>query len=225
MRAERRPQTVKCMPLKTFNHQYLCLTNTQLMILEKWVEGEFINDLKLPDDDSTHVDITKLYHHTHHKIEHYPIADQPLELDRAAMHFCLGGAFHPGCEMTWPMRHRTMYRAPFRIRPRTKHNPEPDYGDHLTYKEVMDDTGPLYFNEPGDITRWMAVPWQTDTSSCRSGYIPEYDPFLPTFWPARVPNPPFFSASSMLFSWGSIAAFCVAVGCLASAGLLLIYSS
>ena len=34
----------------------------------------------------------------------------------------------------------------------------------------------------------MAVPWQTDTASCRSGYRPEYDPFLPTFWPARVPN-------------------------------------
>ena len=34
----------------------------------------------------------------------------------------------------------------------------------------------------------MAVPWQTDTSSCRSGYTPAYDPYVPTFWPARVPN-------------------------------------
>ena len=38
------------------------------------------------------------------------------------------------------------------------------------------------------ITRWMAIPWQTDTASCRSGYDPQYDPYLPTFWPARVPN-------------------------------------
>jgi len=42
------------------------------------------------------------------------------------------------------------------------------------------------------LTRWMAVPWQTDTASCRSGYYagygPRYDPFVPTFWPARVPN-------------------------------------
>ena len=29
--------------------------------------------------------------------------------------------------------------------------------------------GPLYFQAPGDLSRWMAVPWQTDTSSCRSG--------------------------------------------------------
>jgi hypothetical protein len=34
----------------------------------------------------------------------------------------------------------------------------------------------------------MAVPWQTDTASCRSGYLKSYDPYLPTFWPARVPN-------------------------------------
>jgi hypothetical protein len=40
----------------------------------------------------------------------------------------------------------------------------------------------------GGITRWMAVPWQTDTASCRSGYQKSYDPYLPTFWPARVPN-------------------------------------
>jgi hypothetical protein len=34
----------------------------------------------------------------------------------------------------------------------------------------------------------MAVPWQTDTASCRSGYDKSYDPYVPAFWPARVPN-------------------------------------
>jgi hypothetical protein len=34
----------------------------------------------------------------------------------------------------------------------------------------------------------MAVPWQGDTAFCRSGYDMTYDPYLPTFWPARVPN-------------------------------------
>ncbi len=34
----------------------------------------------------------------------------------------------------------------------------------------------------------MAVPWQTDTASCRSGYDTKYDPYVPSFWPARVPN-------------------------------------
>jgi L-lysine epsilon oxidase C-terminal domain len=48
--------------------------------------------------------------------------------------------------------------------------------------------GPLGPQVPGGITRWMALPWQTDSASCRSGYIKSYDPYLPTFWPARVPN-------------------------------------
>jgi len=48
--------------------------------------------------------------------------------------------------------------------------------------------GPLGPQVPGGVTRWMAVPWQTDTASCRSGYLKTYDPYLPTFWPARVPN-------------------------------------
>ena len=34
----------------------------------------------------------------------------------------------------------------------------------------------------------MAVPWQTDTASCRSGYPPGADRYIPTFWPSRVPN-------------------------------------
>ena len=34
----------------------------------------------------------------------------------------------------------------------------------------------------------MGLPWQADTAFCRAGYDTEYDPFNPTFWPARVPN-------------------------------------
>ena len=81
-----------------------------------------------------------------------------------------------------------MYTKPFRIRHRSSNNPEPDYGDELTYDIVASSNGPLYYQGPGDITRWMAVPWQTDTASCRAGYDKAYDPWLPTFWPARVPN-------------------------------------
>ncbi len=90
--------------------------------------------------------------------------------------------------MTWPMRHPSMYYVPFRIRPRAPHNPEPDYGDLLTPAVISSSDGPLSASGPGDLTRWMAVPWQTDTASCRAGYEAEYDPYLPTFWPARVPN-------------------------------------
>ena len=110
-------------------------------------------------------------------------------LDRASLEFCLADAFHPGCEMTWPMRTAALYMAPFRI----AHAPagwiEPYYGAVLGADADRLPNGPLLGGQlPGGITRWMAVPWQTDTASCRSGYLKSYDPYVPTFWPARVPN-------------------------------------
>lgn len=157
--------------------RFLSITKTQYTFLRKWAEGRFIADWE-PDRRRPR------------RIEELPLADQPRTLDQAALTFCLGGPFHPGCEVTWPMRHPSMYYAPFRIRPRAPEQPEPDYGPVLQPTVVGDDNenSPLHANGPGDITRWMAVPWQTDTASCRSGYEPDYDPFLPTFWPARVPN-------------------------------------
>ncbi len=34
----------------------------------------------------------------------------------------------------------------------------------------------------------MGLPWQADTAYCRAGYDTAYDPYAPSFWPARVPN-------------------------------------
>jgi hypothetical protein len=108
-------------------------------------------------------------------------------LDEAALAFCLADAFHPGCELTWPMRIKHLYSGALRIKRRN--GPEPDYGDVLTPATAISDTGPLNGSNAGDLSRWMAVPWQTDTASCLSGYtFFRTSPSLPTFWPARVPN-------------------------------------
>ena len=104
------------------------------------------------------------------------------------MEFCLADAFHPGCEMTWPMRTATLYLEPFRLAHAPDSWIEPAMGQILTGDAVTIPDGPLYGQVPGGLTRWMAVPWQTDTASCRSGYDTTYDPYVPTFWPARVPN-------------------------------------
>ncbi|WP_386070385.1 LodA/GoxA family CTQ-dependent oxidase [Tahibacter sp. UC22_41] len=162
-------------PMPPIPRAMTALTTTQLYLLDRWANGDFIADYdpgaKPPRD-----------------IDQVPLAEQPAMLDRAALEFCLADAFHPGCEMTWPVRHATMYLEPYRWRHRAKDNPEPDYGTTLTPAEANSYNGPLYAQSPGSITRWMAIPWQTDTASCRSGYQPDYDPYLPTFWPARVPN-------------------------------------
>jgi len=109
-------------------------------------------------------------------------------LDKAALHFCLADAFHPGCEMTWPMRHATMYEKPFRIRRRTTPEASDEYGNTLNQQQALALDGPLNAQGPGNISQWMGLPWQGDTAYCRSGYDPSYDLYLPTFWPARVPN-------------------------------------
>lgn len=153
----------------------LPMTGLQEFLLRRWVEGRFVADwpAAMPSFAS---------------IEEVPLAEQPQMLDQAALHYCLADTFHPGCEMTWPMRHATLYSKPFRIRHRAAGAPEPDYGTTLTPITVQYVDGPLYAQGPGDITRWMALPWQGDTAFCRSGYDPEFDPYVPTFWAARVPN-------------------------------------
>ena len=163
---------------------YLPVTQLMYQYLSQWATGNFEADWSGPPKHPLSID-------------QVPLAEQPTMLDRAAMEFCLGGPFHPGCELTWPMRNSTIFTEPFRIRRWPAGTAEIDYGDVLTPNQVFQQAGsspgptlggPLYFQGPGDLTRWMAIPWQTDSSSCRSGYSPEYDPYLPTFWPQRVPN-------------------------------------
>lgn len=83
------------------------LTDTQLNMLQCWADGNFINDYNPTATPPAF-------------IQEVPLNEQPAMLDRAALDFCLADAFHPGCEMTWPMRHATMYMSPYRIR----HRPE-----------------------------------------------------------------------------------------------------
>jgi hypothetical protein len=154
--------------------QGVALSDTQLKMLQQWAAGEFE-----PDYDPAQ--------QPPREIGAIPIAQQPATLDRASLEFCLADAFHPGCEMTWPMRQPSLYMAPFRILHAEPGWIEPDYGPQIS-PDMIAATYPFLGQVPGGLTRWMAVPWQTDTASCRSGYIKAYDPYVPTFWPARVPN-------------------------------------
>lgn len=159
----------------TSPRQHASVSSTQFTALQQWAAGKFVADWN-PD------------RRVPRTLDEVPVAAQPAMLDQAALHYCLADAFHPGCEITWPIRHTTMFRSPYRILQRAADQPEPDYGPVLTPEIALSAAGPLNAQAPGDLTRWMAVPWQTDTSSCRAGYDPTYDPYVPTFWPARVPN-------------------------------------
>ncbi len=153
--------------------QNCTLTDTQLRFLKQWAAGDFEADYDPARRPPRH-------------LAEVPIAQQGDVLDQASLELCLADAFHPGCEMTWPVRTASMYLAPFRW----KHavGREAQYGASLGSDTLTLPNGPLAGQYPGSITRWMAVPWQADTASCRSGYQKSFDPYLPTFWPARVPN-------------------------------------
>lgn len=152
-------------------NEWFALPRTHYRFLQQWADGNFIVDTPPP---------------VYKQLDKMPLLQRPAAMDKAMLEETLGGPFHPGCEFTWPMRHGMMYDAPFRIKRRS--SPEPDYGPVLNSKIALADDGPLNGSTAGDITRWMATPWQTDTASCLSSYVTYGGEYLPTFWPARVPN-------------------------------------
>ena len=151
---------------------WYAVTKLQYFHLKNWAEGNFVVD-KPPVISPW---------------EEMSPEQQANGLTEAALEETLGGPFHPGCEFTWPMRNAIMYdkRDPWRIKRRK--NVKDDFGVALNSEIALSKGGPLDGSSPGDITRWMAVPWQSDTSSCLSAYRAYAGEYLPTFWPARVPN-------------------------------------
>jgi hypothetical protein len=94
----------------------------------------------------------------------------PAGLDRAALESCVGAAFYPGIEASWMLRDTYTYLEPFRL-----------------------DQTKL---EPGDITKQMAVPWQTDFYDCR---FYEDEPLA--WWPAQRPDDVFPMGSALQVEW------------------------
>ncbi|HYP54011.1 MAG TPA: LodA/GoxA family CTQ-dependent oxidase [Pyrinomonadaceae bacterium] len=153
----------------------LAVTPTQYEWLRRWAEGDF-------DADPAHRDRPP-------SLEDYPLPEQPRALDEAHLESCLGGPFHPGIELTWPLRVASMWKEPFRLNVLPEGQaPKMNYGPSLTPGEALGPGGVAETSGPGTLTWWMGVPWQTDEASCLSGYeLGTYLP-LPSFWAARVPN-------------------------------------
>ena len=78
------------------------------------------------------------------------VADQPWRLTHAVLDSCTGGAFYPGIEMTAISRSPRAYSEAYRL------------ADNLV---------------AGDITKYMAVPWQADFFECNTHW-----------WPAQRPD-------------------------------------
>lgn len=104
-----------------------------------------------------------------------PDSSQPgSALTRRVLENCVGGAFSPGIEMSWLSRDPAIYTEPFRIRHKfVPHGP------------MRLDFDPKRGLEPGDVCRYMAVPWQADFNECSSQPI---DGRVLWWWPAQRPE-------------------------------------
>ena len=122
------------------NIRSLPLLHTQYALFQNWASGvnSFVPPTtlppKLPDPVIT-----------------------PHGLDRAALEGCIGGAFGPGIEMGWQVRHPALWIEPFRLNP----NATSQYLDQNMNPEGT----PM---GPGFFSRQQAVPWQADYNACNT---------------------------------------------------------
>ncbi len=151
--------TAPKMPLSLGDAGYamLTLTQTQFFFLKQWEAG------KITTDPGTPLNAGEL-------------------LDKATLVNCLGGRFNPGIDLTFIVRDPNLYRddwqkatvGPFRI------NAQPL--DYAAAKPGVPFLGvgyqPLDVStkvEPGDLCKFMAIPWHTDYNSCAT-HVPSPNP-------------------------------------------------
>lgn len=176
------------------NLTFLSVTPTMYAHLERWAAGAFAADWQGPPPPAEFAALA---------------ADAQIDhLMRAGLSECLGGPFHPGIELSWPMRRSelwSLHHAPQggdRLKYRLNLVPEgqavrQDFGPQLTRETCLGPVGPIAAAGPGALTRWLGVPWQTDEASCNSSadYSPSTYLSFPSFWGARVPEQVLSSAA------------------------------
>jgi hypothetical protein len=151
--------------------KFLRLTDYQLFILKQWAEGKFINE----------IDEGWLKDPPYNPFEPYPTAPPRTgrALDRGVLSNALGGAFCPGGEVNWIMRNPSIYWAPYRIKAdrsvsdflqtaaqaNTGAGAAQDYTFNVENPLAQDNNLDVGL-QPGDMTKYMAVPWQADFNEC-----------------------------------------------------------
>ena len=151
--------------------KFLRLTDYQLFILKQWADGCFINE----------IDEGWLKSPPYNPFMPYPTT--PLqtgrELDRGVLSNVLGGAFCPGAEACWIMRNPAIYWEPYRIKAdrsvsdflesAAQVNQTTDIQSDYTFNvenPLSQDSDFDVGLQPGDITKYSAVPWQADFNEC-----------------------------------------------------------
>ena len=148
---------------------FLSLTPTQYFLLRQWYSGHFVDDVvKLGSGE---------------------------KLDKVVLENCLGGRYSPGIDLTFIVRDVNFYNqnwkgecGPFRVN-----------AQKLDYSQTRKDQPFLQVGyiplrsaqvEPGDLCKFMSLPWHTDYNSCAT-HTPDPNPAenntLYWSWPAQRP--------------------------------------
>jgi L-Lysine epsilon oxidase N-terminal/L-lysine epsilon oxidase C-terminal domain len=132
----------------TLPSKFLRLTDTMLFLLRQWADGQFINE----------------------RLEQIAPGDAKgfgAALDRGVLSNLLGGSFCPGGEASWIVRNLAIYSAPYRIRHSTSAPVPGSLSLTGNLSDAPDTVATLADGlEPGDLTKYSAVPWQSDFNEC-----------------------------------------------------------
>jgi hypothetical protein len=156
--------------------KFLRLTDYQHYILRQWAEGKFYNEVrqgwrKHPDTFNPYADW---------------VNNTGRDLDRGVLMNLLGGAFCPGGEVGWLIRNPAIYQGPYRLKADREfanfrqtaaqanaRSGQVSAGDYVSSIEtaLSQDTDLAKGLQPGDLTKHMALPWQSDFNECSTESI------------------------------------------------------
>jgi hypothetical protein len=154
------------------NQDFLVLSKTQYFFLQQWQNNNYTPDAG-------------------------PVLGPGEYLDKVVLQNCLGGRFSPGIDLTFIVRDPDLYikdwqtaSGPFRIKPAPLDYNAVQKGVPLLSEGYV----PLHTGndgaEPGDVSKFMAIPWHTDYNSCAT-HPPIDNPVAGTTlfwsWPAQRP--------------------------------------
>ena len=151
--------------------KFLRLTDYMLFILKQWAEGRFINEIDEGWLQSPPYTPYLPYPTTPPRTGH--------ALDAGVMSNVLGGAFCPGGEACWIMRNPSIYWEPYRFKADRSVSDflesaaQVNSGLGVDADYTFNVENPLSQNsdfvtglQPGDVTKYSAVPWQADFNEC-----------------------------------------------------------
>lgn len=135
--------------------KFLRMTDTQLFFLKQWRDGKFINECDEWAEGNASCE--------------NPWAGLPETggaIDRGVLGNVLGGAFCPGAEVGWIMLNPAIYSAPYRIRQAAYTAGGLSIPAPIAAKDGSQADDIARGMEPGDLTKYMGLPWQADFHEC-----------------------------------------------------------